>query len=286
MTEILNTLFNALVLIFVLTSMFGLGLGLTLKQVIAPMKKTSLMAKALVANFILAPLLAFVLAKLIRLDDPFAIGLIILAVSAGAPMLAKYAEMAKGDSAFTLGLMILLMVVTIIYAPIVLPLLIPGVHVDVWGMVKSLMITMLLPLGAGLFIKARYESLAETLSPHMAQASSFTLIAQLVLAIPLASGDLMKMLGTGAIITLLLFIVGTMAIGYLLGGPKKETRIVTALGTGQRNVSAALLIAVQNFVDPKVLLMVMTGALVMMVINMLTASEFGKHAKVASSSKQ
>ena len=281
MTEILSTLANASVLIFVLTSMFGLGLGLTLKQVIAPMKKTSLILKALVANFILAPLLAFVLAKVVRLDDPFAIGLLILGVSAGAPMLAKYAEIAKGDQAFTLGVMVLLMVVTIIYAPIVLPLLIPGVHVDVWGMVKSLVLTMLLPMAAGLFIKARYKSLAETLSPYMTQASSFTLIAQLVLAIPLAGGDLLGMIGTGAIIVILLFVAGTMALGYLLGGSKKETRIVTALGTAQRNVSAALLIAVQNFADPKVLIMVMTGAVLMMVINMLAAGEFGKRTETA-----
>jgi BASS family bile acid:Na+ symporter len=282
MTEILSILFNASVLIFVLTSMFGLGLGLTLKQVLAPMKNTSLVLKALAANFILAPLLAFVLARVIGLDQQLAVGLFILGVSAGAPMLAKYAQMAKGDLAFTLGLMVLLMVVTIIYAPLVLPLLMPGVHVDVWGIIKSLVLTMLLPLAAGLFAKARYESLAKSLSPHMTQASSFTMMAQLALAIPLAGGDLLGVIGTGAILAALLFVASTMALGYLLGGPEKGTRVVTALGTGQRNVSAAMLITVQNFAEPKVLIMVMTGALIMMVISTLVAGEFGKRAEAAA----
>ena len=286
MTETLSTLANVSVLIFVLTSMFGLGLGLTLKQAIAPMKNTSLMLKALLVNFILTPLLAFVLVRVTGLDDQFAIGLFILSVSAGAPMLAKYAQMAKGDLAYTVGLMVMLMVVTIIYAPLVLPLLMPGVHVDVLGMIKSLVLTMLVPLAAGLFVKARYESLAESLSPHMSQASSFSMIAMFVVAIPLVGGDILGMIGTGAILAALLFVVGLIALGYLLGGPQKGTRIVTALGTSQRNVPAALLITVQNFAEPKVLVMVMTGALVMMVVNILVAGEFGKRSESAAASTQ
>jgi predicted Na+-dependent transporter len=41
MTELLSVLFNAMMLIFVITSMFGMGLSLTLKQALAPMKKTT-----------------------------------------------------------------------------------------------------------------------------------------------------------------------------------------------------------------------------------------------------
>jgi hypothetical protein len=50
MTEALSLLFNLSVLIFVLASMFGLGLSLTLKQVLAPMRNVSLVLKALAAN--------------------------------------------------------------------------------------------------------------------------------------------------------------------------------------------------------------------------------------------
>jgi predicted Na+-dependent transporter len=189
MTEALSLLFNLSVLIFVLASMFRMGLNLTIKQVVEPMRNVTLVLKALAANFILAPLLAFALARVIGLDQQLAIGLFILGVCAGAPLLAKYAQVAKGDLAFTLGLMVLLMVVTIIFAPLVLPLLLPGVQVDAWGMIQSLVLTMLIPLAAGLFVKARYESLAESLSPYMSQASSLTLIMQVVLGVFLTGGD-------------------------------------------------------------------------------------------------
>lgn len=279
MTEALSLLFNLSVLIFVLTSMFGMGLSLTLKQVFEPMRNVSLVLRALAANFILSPLLAFALAKVIGLDQQLATGLFILGVAAGAPLLAKFAELAKGDLAFTLGLMVLLMVVTIIYAPLVLPLLMPDVQIDVWGMIRSLVLTMLLPLAAGLFIKARYESLAESLSPYMSQASSLTLMMQLVLGLFLTVGDLLGVIGTGAILAALLFLAGNMVFGWLLGGPGRDTRVVVTVGTAQRNVSAAMLIVVQNFSEPQVLLMVLTGAAVMLVGSTLVAGEFGKRSQ-------
>ena len=278
MTEVLSTLFTVSVLIFVLSSMFGLGLSLTLKQVFAPLKKVSLIARALLASFILAPLLAYVLARLINLDQKLALGLFLLAVSAGSPLLAKLSQMAKGDLAYTLGLMVLLQVVTIIFAPLVLPLLLADIQIDSWGMIQSLVTTMLIPLAAGLFVKARYEELAQSLNPYMTQASSITLMIQVVLGLLLGAGDLLGLLGSGAILATLLFIGLMLIVGYFLGGPDRDTRVATGLGTAQRNISAALLITVQNFAEPKVLIMVLTGAALMLVINTLVAGEMGKRA--------
>lgn len=42
--------------------------------------------------------------------------------------------------------MFLLMIVTIFYVPLVLPLLLPGVEVNAWDIAKSLIVTMLIPI--------------------------------------------------------------------------------------------------------------------------------------------
>ena len=52
--------------------------------------------------------------------------LLLLGCAAGAPFLPKLAELAKGNLAFAVGVMVLLMVTTVVYLPIVLPLLLPG----------------------------------------------------------------------------------------------------------------------------------------------------------------
>ena len=60
--------------------------------------------------------------------NPFAVGLLVLGCAAGAPFLPKLAELAKGNLAFSVGAMVLLMVVTVGYLPVVMPLLLPGVY--------------------------------------------------------------------------------------------------------------------------------------------------------------
>ena len=104
MTEVLSTLFSTSVLIFVLSSMFGLGLSLTLKQVFEPLKNISLIGKALLANFVIAPLLAYALARLIGLDQQLSIGLFILGVGAGAPMMARGCRSGIGSSRFWISI--------------------------------------------------------------------------------------------------------------------------------------------------------------------------------------
>ena len=156
MTGILETLASLSLLVFVLGSMASMGLSLKMSQILAPLKNTRLVMMALVANFILAPLVAYLLTLILPLDDSLRIGLILLATAAGAPFLPKLTEVAKGNVAFSVGLMVLLMVVTIFYLPMIMPLLLPGVSVNPGDIAQSLIVMMLLPLAIGLFINARY----------------------------------------------------------------------------------------------------------------------------------
>src|SRR4051794_5882215 len=85
---------------FVLSSMLAMGLSLSVTQIVNPLKSVRLVALSLVANFILMPLAALGLARLLALDEPLGIGLLLLGVAAGAPFLPKLAQVAKGNLAF------------------------------------------------------------------------------------------------------------------------------------------------------------------------------------------
>ena len=281
MQETITLLINLFVLVFVLASMFGTGLSLTVPQIIEPLKDWKLVALALLANFVIVPALAYVLAAALGLSDGLRAGLIILAACAGAPFLPKLAATAGGNLAFSVGLMVLLMVVTVVYAPIVLPLLIPGVAVSPWDIAQPLITLMLIPLGIGLFVKAWTPGMAGTLAPFMNQASSISLILAGVLGLLIGYPQLLATWGTGAYIAVSLLIGGALLAGYFLapGGP--GNRSVLGLGTGQRNISAALLVATTNFTDPEVILMVLVGSVVGLVILFLAAGFMGKRARTA-----
>jgi BASS family bile acid:Na+ symporter len=160
MTEILETLAMLSVLVFVISSMLSMGMSLTMQQILDPLKNTRLVILALVANFILIPITAVLITLIFPLNESITTGLILLSTAAGAPFLPKLVEMAKGNTAFSVGLMVLLMVVTIIYLPLVLPFLLSGVEVNPWDIAQSLIFMMLIPLAIGLFVKTRYEEAA------------------------------------------------------------------------------------------------------------------------------
>jgi len=122
----LQTLQKLFTLAFVVTSMMSMGLSLTVSQILQPLRNIRLVTLALAANFVVVPAVAFALSRIIPLDQDVQIGLLLMGTAAGAPFLPKLTQIAKADVAFAVGLMTLLLLVTIVYLPIVLPLLLPG----------------------------------------------------------------------------------------------------------------------------------------------------------------
>jgi len=257
---LLSKMATIAILCFVVSSMLAQGAGLTVSQIVEPLRNTRIVVLALLANFVLMPLGAIALAKLLWLDEPFRIALLLVGCAAGAPFLPKLAELARGNVAFAVGAMVMLMVVTVGYLPVVLPLVLPGVTVDPWKIARSLVLLMLLPLAAGLALKARYDDFAGRVRPVFSWISNASLILVLVLITTLNLDKVLQVFGTRAILAGLLFIALGCGIGWLLGGPDPGTRRVMALGTGQRNIAAAMVVASQSFSDPRVVVMVIVVA--------------------------
>ena len=266
--ELLSKAATVAMLSFVVSSMLAMGAGLTIPQIAEPLRNARLVVLALLANFVLMPLGAIALAKVLWLDEPFAIGLLLLGSAAGAPFLPKLAELAKGNLAFAVGAMVLLMVVTVGFLPIVLPLLLPGITVDAWEIARSLLLLMLLPLAIGLALKARYEELAARVKPVLDWISNVSLILLICLITAANIDKVVQVFGTRAILAGLLFIVLGLGTGWLLGGTSADTKRVMALGTAQRNIAAALVVASQSFSDARVVVMVIVVAIVGLIVLM------------------
>jgi BASS family bile acid:Na+ symporter len=160
--EILSKAIPITMLAFVLSSMLSMGLSLTFGQILAPLRNYRLIVLALVANFVVMPFAAFAITRLLRLDEPLGIALVLLGTASGAPFLPLLARISKGNLAFSVGFMVLLMVVTVGYMPLVLPLMLEGVSVDPMKIGRSLVFLVLLPLAAGLLVRARLSGLAAT----------------------------------------------------------------------------------------------------------------------------
>jgi bile acid:Na+ symporter, BASS family len=266
--ELLSKAVTVAMLSFVVSSMLAMGAALTVSQIFDPLRNARLVVLALVANFVLMPLGAFALAKVLWLDEPLGVGLLLLGCAAGAPFLPKLAQLAKGNLPFGVGAMVLLMVITVAYLPIVLPLLLPGVTVNPVRIAQSLVLLMLLPLAIGLFVKARYDATAARVKPPLDWLSNVSLILLIVLITVVNFDKVLQVFGTRGILAGLLFIALGFCIGWMLGGPGNDTRPVLALATAQRNIAAALVVGSQSFSDPKVVVMVIVVAILGLIILM------------------
>lgn len=277
MGEFLESVSKVAVLVFVVTCMGAAGLGLGVRDIVAPLRRARLVLLAVLANFVVAPAIAFGLTELVPLDRAHATGLLLLAGAAGAPFLPKLAELAKGDVAFSVGLMLLLMVGSVAFMPVVLPLMIPGLSAEPWPLLKPLLFTMLLPLAAGVGLRAASATWAGRVRPAFAAVSNVSMLLVLVLLIGLNFRAMLGTFGSGAVAVAVVFVALSLAAGYALGGPAPGTRSVLGLGTGQRNIAAALLIATQNYPDePSVVVMLLVSTLAGHVPLLFAARRFAR----------
>ena len=150
---------------------------LTVHELIAPLRRLRLVLLALVANFVLGPVFAYLSAELtslvIPLERGYVIGLMIIGSAAGSPMLPKWVKLAKGDLGFGVALMVLLMGTSIFYLPLVLPRLITGVDVEAWRVAEPLIMMIMVPFIVGLLLKARYPVLPRSLSRPWTDSRAF-----------------------------------------------------------------------------------------------------------------
>lgn len=276
MGEVLEVVSKLAVLVFVVACMAAAGLSLGARDVVAPLRRGRLVALALTANFVIAPAVAFALTRVVPLDRPYAIGLLLLGGAAGAPFLPKLAELANGDLGFSVGLMLLLTVGSVAFMPVVLPLLIPGLAADPWPILRPLLLTMLLPLAAGMAVRGRSEWWSSRLRPVFGAVSNASMILALVLLIGLNFEAMLGTFGSGAVAVAVVFVALALAAGYALGGPAPGTRSVLGLGTGQRNVAAALVIATQNFNDPGVVVMLLVSTLAGLVVLLIAGRQMAR----------
>ncbi len=110
----------------------------------------------------------------------------------------------------------------------------------------------------------------------MNKASGLALLVLLVTGVGLNATNIIGLIGSGGFLALLLFVVGSFAIGFLMGGRDPGARSVLGLGTAQRNVAAAILVTTINFPGTTTLPFVLVASIVLPLILLPTAKRLGR----------
>ena len=273
--ETLSTILKIAVPAFAISSMLSVGLRYPVRQMIEPLRDIPGVISALISNFVLVPLLAYAIVNVLSLDQAYAVGTIIVAAAAGAPLLIKLTMNAKEEVSFAAAILVLLMLVSMVYMPLVIPLLTQGGEIRAWAIARPLILTMFLPLIVGFFGRAFLPAFGKWLTPYLGIIINVSLWTMIILIVVLNYSEVMNVFGTGAILASILLIGGAWIIGYVFGTFDKSDRIVLSFATAQRNFAAASVVAILGFKDPGVLVMTIVISIVALVLIPLS-SWFGK----------
>jgi len=284
MHEILTRALNPVILVFLVSTMLACGLSLTVAQIFGPFRNVRLAISAVLASYLLVPLLAAVISRLIGIEEPFRYGLVLVAMAAGAEAGPKLTAFARGDVGLSVGLLVVSLGITIFYIPLMLSLFLPEVHLDRGQLLLKLGLTVAVPAGAGLFVKARYAGFADRLVKYAHRTSSCFMLMMVIFIIMLNYKEMLRLIGTRAPLAALLFIGASFLTGYLLGWPDRGTRLAMAFMHAGRNASVALMIASQVFAgQPKVIIMIIVTAVLMLITLLPTSIYLGRRSALGVS---
>jgi len=271
MDELLRQSVPLVIAIFLFTAMLSIGLDMTVRQVVEPLRNRRLVIISLLTSAVAVPLVAIVLSRVIPMEEALAMGLVLYALAAGSEGGPKFVQMINGNSHFAFGLMAALLTVTIIFLPLVLNVAMPGAEVSLGEVVPKLLLLVALPIAVGMMTRARFVDLAERINPAIHRLALIFLALLFVLIIYVNIEAIASLQATALLAGVLLFAI-TYGIGYATGGPAVENRKALAIMTCVRNGPIPMLLAGQVFADePQVLVMVTLMAAGSVVVAVLVA---------------
>ena len=254
----------------VLLIVFGFGLQASGRDLFYLFRRPSLLARSLVAMFVVMPILAVVLMRVLELRQSLEIALVALAISPVPPLLPKKQDKAGGEAAYALGLMAVVSLLAIAVVPLSLwvlghysarPLQMPPAAIA-----KIVVMMTLLPLVTGVIVRTIAPAVAVRLEKPTKLIAMVLLGAGLgallIAALPVIAG----LIDFRTILTMAVFVGVGLAAGHVLGGPHADEATVLALSTASRHPAIALATAKINFPNEPYL-----GATILLYVLVLTA---------------
>ena len=253
--------------------LFCSGLRLTWAEITDALRKNHLIW-ILPVNFVLVPALVFFIAKGFQLSADMAVGMAILAAAPFAPVVPTFARLAKGDLALASVLTGLFPILSAFITPLVCevslrPWLQTGsLQFNVLSILVLLVSTITLPLAIGVAGRHWAPKAAHWLLKPIEVLSEATGTIALIYVVAVDFQSICS-IGWKAFAAIVLTSELSFLAGYITGGPAKAARFVVGVGTANRNIALALLVAIQSFPGPSVRAAVVANGLLLILLGLI-----------------
>ena len=238
-----------------ITPMLGVvmfGMGLTLKP--SDFKPVLMRPKDIIigelAQFIVMPLVAWLLCKTMHLPAELALGVILVGCCPGGTASNVICYLAKGDVALSVAMT----GVSTLLAPIVTPALVymladKEVNVDMLGMFISIVQVVIIPIILGFAANKYLNRLTEKVTPLLPLVSTLAVTAIIGIIVSHNSAKILSCSLIVGVVVILHNVLG-LVLGYLAGkllGLPQNKRTAISIEVGMQNSGLATSLAATHF---------------------------------------
>jgi BASS family bile acid:Na+ symporter len=240
------TLFAA---VTVFAVMLSLGLLLGREQFVAAVQRRMVLAAIVFAVVVPVPALAVLFVTLLGLKGPVGAGIVLMAISPGAPVALRRTLDVGGRALFAPALhlaIVLLAVVTVPSSILILDTVFgASFRVSPFDVGRQVLMAQLVPLGVGASIRVWTPIAAARLEPVLTRLSNLLLLGLLGVCV-YTLWPMLVDIGWTPIIAGIILTVCALLVGALFAGRDADARPPGAVAAAMRNPGLALLIATVN----------------------------------------
>jgi len=256
----------------ILLNVFAIGLKAGVHDATYMFRRPGKLAKALLAMNILMPLFAVAFVLAFHLKHAVEVALVALAVSPVPPILPRKLRKAGATESDTIGLLVAVGILAIVFVPAAMEILERVFHVPLrmtFASVAALIfITIILPLVLGIAVHTLAPVAADRLVNPIAKIASIALLLSAVVILFSGAPAIWELTGNGTLVAIAAFVLVGLLIGHFVGGPKPENRTGLALATASRHPGIAIALAVANFPEEK---LAISAVLLYLLVNILVS---------------
>ncbi len=263
-----------LAIVMLVSLTFGAGLQVDREHLKAMFKHVGLLARALLANVIIVPLIGVIVATALRLNPYVATGVLLMAISPGVPFVLSGIRKKGGSLSLAIALAFLLPLISVLTVPITAKLVLPVqaiAELPLGNFIRTLVLFQLLPLLAGIAVTALLGRQLLQLKRALNLIFAVAVVALLIALAPRIGHAVAVVFGSLGIIAIICIVALSAATGWLLGGPETEERRVLTLATTLRNIGLVSSIATTSFREPEIV----AAALTYLIVQIIAAASMG-----------
>jgi len=229
---------------------------------------------SLLSIFVLAPTVAIAVIEWMDIPLVARVAIMTMSISIIPPLLPWKQLERSGNRHYGIGLTLIVAVLTVAFVPLQADLLGRVSHhpygVPAWDIAQYVLVVVLVPTALGIWIGSQFKDFADRTAMPLARFAGLGMLVASLLVLLFAVRDFPHILTVRTVLAMVLFNLGALGIGHLLGGPQRDRAVVLAVSSASRHPALAVSVAAVNYPSEKY-----TAAIMLCVIvNMLVTAPY------------